>query len=279
MGKSEKSKRKAVESAADESHVSETGSSVVKSEKSKKKAVESAADESHVSETGSSVVKSEKSRKKAVESAAGESHVSDGIVKVVVNPAKPLPEGYICKICNMVGDHAIYNCPFKVDKKEAKVAAVSSVGTKNEVNEEHSTVYLSGLPFTTTQESLSEYLDNNNCTKGILQIKIVNFDDNKTKCKGIAFVKVATKAIAKYLKSKVHGTEMNGKIISCELAAKKDTVSKKPKPSDSKDGRCYRCGEKHDPAECANQRICYRCKSTEHLSKDCPRKKPFNVNN
>jgi len=64
------------------------------------------------------------------------------------------------------------------------VAAANTVGAKNEVKEEHSTVYLSGLPFTTTQESLKEYLDNNNCTKGILQIKIVNFDDNKSKCKG-----------------------------------------------------------------------------------------------
>lgn len=222
--------------------------------------------------------KSEKS-KKVEESGEGESSVADTSVKVPVKAAKPLPEGYVCKICGMEGDHAIYNCPNKVDKKEtSKVAATNTVGAKNEVKEEHSTVYLSGLPFTTTQESLKEYLDNNNCTKGILQIKIVNFDDNKSKCKGIAFVKVATKAIAKYLKSKVHGTEMNGKIISCELTAKKDVVSKKSKPTESKDGRCYRCGEKHDPTECANQRICYKCKGTDHLSKDCPKKKLSTVN-
>ncbi len=239
-----------------------------KSEKTKKKAVESEASDSSESDSVSSSEKNEKPKKKVTEGA-------DAVAKVAVKPAKPLPEGYVCKICSMVDDHAIYNCPLKIDKKKAAGAAASAVGAKNEVKEEPTTVYLSGLPFTTTQESLKEYLDKNNCTKGILQIKIVNFDDNKSKCKGIAFVKVATKAIAKYLKSKVHGNEMNGKIISCELTAKKETVNKKPKPSDSKDGRCYRCGEKHDPSECSNQRICYRCKSTEHLSKDCPKKKTF----
>ena len=237
-----------------------------KSEKSKKKVAESAAGDSYESDSLTSSGKNEESKKKVAETA-------DAVAQVAVKVAKPLPEGYVCKICSMVGDHAIYNCPLKVDKKQAAGAAARAVGEKNEVKEESCTVYLSGLPFTTTQESLKEYLDENNCTKGILQIKIVNFDDNKSKCKGIAFVKVATKAIAKYLKSKVHGHEMNGKVISCELTAKKDTVNRKPRPSDSNDGRCYRCGEKHDPSECSNQRICYRCKSTEHLSKDCPKRK------
>ena len=37
--------------------------------------------------------------------------------------------------------------------------------------------------------------------------------------------------------------------------------------------RCYRCGMQHDVNQCTNKRICYRCKSTEHLSSQCPLKK------
>jgi hypothetical protein len=37
--------------------------------------------------------------------------------------------------------------------------------------------------------------------------------------------------------------------------------------------RCYRCGGAHDPKTCENPRVCYKCRGTDHLSKDCPKKR------
>lgn len=51
------------------------------------------------------------------------------------------------------------------------------------------------------------------------------------------------------------------------------SFGKKKISSSTSSSRCYRCGMQHDVNQCTNKRICYRCKSTEHLSNQCPMKK------
>ena len=48
--------------------------------------------------------------------------------------------------------------------------------------------------------------------------------------------------------------------------------NEKPKRPKSTVKKCYRCGEDHEPKTCTNLRVCYRCRGTDHLSVDCPKK-------
>lgn len=223
---------------------------------------------------------------------------------------KALPEGYKCNACGAVGLHAIYDCPQKKNKKkdvdggEAKGSSPSppsSSSRKEEVVDEKDLkqVYISGLPFDMTVAKLLKELQDRDCT-GVKQpfgVHVVTFDDNKSKCKGIAFVTFIDRASADECCKKFSGISLNEekphvKII-CQINKRKQEKEWKP-PSDAKvslkfsgnnynhsgksgkyggdqkEKRCYRCGGNHNPSTCQAERICYRCKQTGHLSSQCP---------
>lgn len=213
---------------------------------------------------------------------------------MVEKRSKPLPEGYICKACGS-DSHSIHDCPSKIPKKQ-KIHVENSSASSNQKNvgkEEKPSkpsekvvdssedknnsrkVYVSGLPFHITKPKLKEILEEASCDVAFIQL--VCFPDNPSKCKGVAFVtfrdeESAPKAIA------LTGTEMDGKVLKIEAFHKSET-SETSAQGDTQsvkasNKRCYRCGGKHEAKTCTNARICYRCKSEDHLSFDCPQKKP-----
>lgn len=179
---------------------------------------------------------------------------------------KPLPPGYACNCCGAVELHAVYDCPDRVaqPKEDRKIPEQSKL-TKFKV-------HISGLPFSTTVKSLMNFL-NEGCTSVDLQvgekdIKLVSFTDNPKKCKGLAFVSAATERLYNRLLS-INGRLYDDLIIKVE---KISTTNLRKPEKDRLEKRCYRCGEYHDPQTCSNERICYRCRQTGHLSKFCPLK-------
>lgn len=156
---------------------------------------------------------------------------------------RELPEGYVCNACGLTG-HAIYECELykKKVQKEKKIK-----------------FFLWGLLPTTTKEQLEEFLNQNDISES--SVKLVM---NNNRCKGVGFVTINQSETEKLL-------ALNGaQFESITFNVKKD--SKEPsKKSISK--RCFRCGGQHDSSTCENPRICYRCKSTEHISSECPLKK------
>jgi len=222
-----------------------------------------------------------------------------------------LPAGYVCKICGLVDDHAVYKCPNKIKKKHLAVLDDGSViSTKptpdvpvlkpivveEEVSEtSKNTLYVSGLPFDITREELVYYLSGKYpsnhegtsehkplCDLGegeisFKDVKLVMFDDNKKKCKGIAFVKFQSEDdLEKCLLAS--GQDLNGREIRIERVVKRPapTSSHQPRdpnaPKQKKSKGCYRCGQQHDPSTCYNSRICYRCGATDHISTACPKR-------
>ena len=119
--------------------------------------------------------------------------------------SKALPNGYVCSACGAQGEHAIYDCPQKLPKKPKKESSV--LFEVEESNEEEKgqrrekgvsrkfTLLLSGLPFTTTKKSLITLIQDE--VKEEIppkNINLVMFDDNPKRCRGLAFVKLETKA-------------------------------------------------------------------------------------
>lgn len=225
-----------------------------------------------------------------------------------------LPAGYVCKICGAVDEHAVFKCPKKIKKKHLAILADgTAISTKPTVdvvpiakvvdNEEVSetskmTLYVSGLPFDITKSNLVYYLsgkfpegiEGNTkhdplCDLGdseihIKDVKLVMFDDNKSKCKGIAFVKFQSEEdLEKCLLCS--GKELNGREIRLERIVKKappvvsNSHQQNDGPKQKKPKGCYRCGQQHDPSTCYNARICYRCGSKDHISTACPKRKQY----
>jgi hypothetical protein len=200
---------------------------------------------------------------------------------------KPLPDGYVCKACGSTG-HAIYNCPKKVSKK-AKVhknlgeskEELDSLNQTIETQQSHSlTVYITGLPFDTTQQSLkkllqpespNENIDTESSKCRVAFIKLHTFEDNPAKCRGAAIVTLRDSSSLSLALS-LNGKNCGAKVLKVELMKQNNGRRKKTSQLESVK-RCYRCGEKHDPNTCTNARICYRCRSTDHLSRDCPLRK------
>lgn len=192
-----------------------------------------------------------------------------------------LPPGYQCKIC---GDfsHSIYDCPQRVPRKKLEkgisVEDKASTASNNFKSEENESVYMSGLPFSTTKESLDEFLRAEGFEPS--SIKLVPFEDNSSKCRGIAFISFADCSTAKRALA-LTGRSLGKKTITVEpfvinKSKKVKRASEEPEKTFKKKAngkRCYRCGQLHDPASCVNPRICYRCQSTEHLSSACPLRK------
>ena len=211
--------------------------------------------------------------------------------------SKPLPPNYVCKICGAKDEHAVYECPNKI-KNFGKSKASSENSTfeivkSSEPVEKHASddtaehssnmsVYVSGLPYDIKRESLVAFFVEHGCSATGLDakrdVKLVMFDDNANKCKGIAFVKFHDEEQLQTC-LEINGTKFGKKSVTIER------VVSRPKPTKVDNARhierekksgpkgCFRCGMLHDPLTCSNPRICYRCKSTEHISSQCPFKK------
>ena len=126
-------------------------------------------------------------------------------------------------------------------------------------------------------------------------VKLVLFDDNPMKCRGLAYVTYKSPDAMQKAINTLHGKVM-GKLSLSVVKANPTSTNHNKKPTPAGNGpdkkrkkfasldadsdaavaakqrkpRCYRCGGSHDPTECNNPRVCYRCRSTEHLSSDCP---------
>jgi RNA recognition motif-containing protein len=232
----------------------------------------------------------------------------------VAKVKKALPPGYKCNACGAVGLHAIYECPEKVDKKknagggdsgkkhEGSAAAADDAEEEEEEQKNVKQVYISGLPYDMTVAKLLQALKDHDCD-GVKQpfgVHLVTFEDNKQKCKGVAFVTFVDTESAEMCINKLSGISLNEAKphlkVSCELNKRKQAKEWKPpsqarvslnftgkqsRGGNAKDAaagadrpkRCYRCGGNHEPSNCHAERICYRCKSTEHLSGQCPLRK------
>ena len=188
---------------------------------------------------------------------------------------KELPPGYVCKICGS-SEHSIHDCSHKISKiastsssSEDKTVTKKVKDSKNgnvSSNSNSLKIYLTGLPFDFTKPKLKDLFQSESCS--IAHIQMVMFPDNPKKCKGVAFVTMHD-AISIQNAFKLNGRELEGKILKVEkVVVKKKEVVTKPKVK-----RCFRCGSPdHEPTVCTNPRICYRCKSFEHLSSNCPKK-------
>jgi len=190
---------------------------------------------------------------------------------------KPLPSGYVCKICGMEDHHAVYACPHKI-KKYSNQEKSSTELCISETSKSVQTVFISGLPYDLNREALIKYLSDEGCMLNLTKkdIKLVMFEDNPKKCKGLAFIKLHDDEVTKALA--LNGKKFGVLNLSVELVdgnrPKSTKKSHKNVTNNEKNvKRCYRCGMLHDPSICSNPRICYRCKSTEHLSSVCPLKK------
>lgn len=218
----------------------------------------------------------------------------------IVKAPKPLPPGYVCKACGLKDDHAIYNCPNKISKKEVdkkKSSVVSSdvvLDAATAAVPESSSgsftkyVFVSGLPFEMTKGKLLELIDEddpeNPVDLEIRDIFIVTFKDNPSKCRGLAYITCHSQI--QYNKCMtLNGKKLGRLNISAIESATSDGSKRKPmgnvelisggykKLKKEQGPRCYRCGGAHDPKTCENPRVCYKCRGTDHLSKDCPKKK------
>lgn len=130
---------------------------------------------------------------------------------------KPLPPGYICNACKGTG-HAIHDCPLKVSKKPKKVqktvdeSSESQVVITKRVEKSPFNIYITGLPFNTTNEKLISLLEEEGCE--VTTVKLIAFEDNAKKCKGTAFVAVSEESSEKALA--MNGRTMGTKTLKVE---------------------------------------------------------------
>ena len=189
------------------------------------------------------------------------------------NP-KPLPQGYICKACGS-DSHSIHDCPRKISKSNPKASASTttpSSSSKQSKSEKIKKIYISGLPYDTTKASIKELLESDESNPCFISyVNLVCFEDNASKCNGQAFVTLKDQSSVDNALL-LNGKNM-GKTVLKVQKVRIDNTSSAENTSSLKKKRCYRCGADHDPSTCNNPRICYRCKSTDHISTMCPQKK------
>jgi hypothetical protein len=201
---------------------------------------------------------------------------------------KLLPAGYVCNGCGAVENHAIYDCPKKISKKKRETPNSENSNSSNvDLSEGSSSrkreakLVLSGLPFTSTNSTVIDFISDKvpDIYLKPSDVKLLMFEDNPKKCKGMAFITLS--AAQRQFEEKIlslTGEKVNdrGHVLKVEREVtnfNKDVSSHSKKEKDNIiTKRCYRCGEKHDPATCKNPRICYRCKATDHLSSNCPKR-------
>lgn len=173
---------------------------------------------------------------------------------------KPLPEGYICKACGE-GGHAIYECNLYTERKKKK-----RLEDKSEVSLPRQKFFVSGIPHSHTSEEVITFLAENGIKSENIKVRLA-MRENSYESKGFGIVTVDasdTDAMLALDKATIGHRQVNIKLD--------DPSAKKRKNSSSVSKRCYRCGGQHSSKECTNPRICYRCKSTDHLSNECPNK-------
>lgn len=183
-------------------------------------------------------------------------------------------------------------------KEEAKVIAkqefkakvvAAAVDAENTKPSQPLTVFISGLPFKIKRTTLIDIFQKKGFADGLQgkDVKLVMFEDKPEKCRGLAYVTFKTDEDYKQA-LKLSGMDMEGRtlqIVPCAVHKSETPQGNKPFVKGSfnkaklpegveKIPRCYRCGMLHDVNQCTNKRICYKCKSTEHLSSQCPNKKP-----
>jgi len=178
--------------------------------------------------------------------------------------AKPLPEGYICKACGK-GGHPIYECDIYIEKKkkqrmEKKVSPLQKF-------------FVSGLPHSHTADEFESFLKANGITSDNIKIRLA-MRSNDTESKGYGIVTLDasnTKVMLALDETTVGHRQINVKLDDpgAQMAKKSKRAMTQESASSS---RCFRCGEHHLSKDCTNPRICYRCKSTDHISSDCPKK-------
>jgi hypothetical protein len=171
-------------------------------------------------------------------------------------PKKPLPEGYICNACKQPG-HAIYDCPLKIKKIHVEPKRI---------------IFLSKIPKSWVEKDVMKFFaDNGISTDKLSNLKLVADAKSNYMFKGIVLVTATgDEAISKVIA--LNGHELEGKQIVVKFNESLKKQNREP-PQGVK--TCYRCGQIHsqDPKQCPNPRICYKCKGTDHLSSDCPKKK------
>lgn len=191
---------------------------------------------------------------------------------------KTLPEGYVCKACGS-SEHSIHDCTKKIKKSKKEIEPLSSSGSKSgeadkparSIRKEvcNLKIYISGLPFDTNKISLKSLLEAEGCQVRFIQL--VMFDDNPNKCRGIAFVTLKDlDSVSKALQ--LSERQLGTKLLKVQTVKVEKNDYVKPMSNRTQTPRCYRCGENHDASTCSNPRICYRCKSKDHISSNCPLK-------
>lgn len=160
---------------------------------------------------------------------------------------RDLPEGYKCHACGSL-EHSIYDCTLYKNRKSKQTKKIK--------------LFTWGLPNSTTNEMLMDFLTGHEIADPL--VKLVMNDNG---CRGVGFITINEAEREKVL-------ALNGENFgTTQFNAKVDEKDPQKKIQSK---RCYRCGGKHDPATCTNPRICYRCKSSEHMSTQCPLKSGTN---
>lgn len=235
-----------------------------------------------------------KVKEKRVKAAFKEKSPAEARQDRVPKEKKPLPPGYVCKACGAADEHAIYDCPLHKKQKQKKKKGPEADDSKEDEGDEEEkgkketlVCYIDGLKFNTDVARMLMILAEKECVgvapKGVT---IVPFPDNKEKCK---FVLVAFASLddSRRCVEQLHGQRIDDRLVRAYFYSpkvqQKDGGGDKAKYKSKgkfKSGadkmaakRCYRCGGEHDPATCNEARVCYRCRSTEHLSSACPLRK------
>jgi hypothetical protein len=182
----------------------------------------------------------------------------------------------------------------KKQKTETSEAAIVGEVVNAEANA--LTVFVSGLPFRIKRHHLIDIFQKEGFAADVhgKDVRLVMFEDAPEKCRGLAYVTMhSAEDYAKALA--LTGRDFEGRqlgIVACrtqtQLFGDKGTpgacagaivgAAKKgkrgpPLPAGvQRMSRCYRCGGTHEAKDCTNQRVCYRCRSIEHLSSSCPMK-------
>ena len=172
-----------------------------------------------------------------------------------------------------------YDCPLRVKEVEKTLCEPKETLEACESNRpRYYKVLISGLPFNATVETVLEFINDSSREQlkvNKSDIRLVMFDDNAQKCKGLAFITAfSNKAYSRLLS--FNGKLMGGRVLSVEKVVDKKKNATIPPELDCKlhvgEKRCYRCGEFHDPKACTNERLCYKCKGNDHISSQCPKK-------
>jgi len=192
---------------------------------------------------------------------------------------------------------------------QSRILTSSAIDNKNHITATTHTshinkhvVFISGLPFNCKRNEVIAFFQSEGIGSDLTgkDVRLVMFDDSPQRCKGLAYVTLHSEVDYQRALELTNRT-MAGRVLSievCKTSEKKTAVTshgssqvkqmesgyikigrKQQNDSASMSGtrkrisRCYRCGMLHDVNQCTNKRICYRCKSTEHLSNQCPLKK------